>query len=51
MVRDSELRDLKEEVTRLNSFVSGLGMAKAQVNSRNPQVRASSWLVPCPAFT
>uniref|UniRef100_A0A6N2MUV0 Tesmin/TSO1-like CXC domain-containing protein n=1 Tax=Salix viminalis TaxID=40686 RepID=A0A6N2MUV0_SALVM len=38
MVRDSELRDLKEEVTRLNSFVSGLGMAKAQVNSRNPQV-------------
>ncbi|KAF9687391.1 hypothetical protein SADUNF_Sadunf02G0088700 [Salix dunnii] len=38
MVRDSELRDLKEEVTRLNSLVSGLGMARAQVNSRNPQV-------------
>ncbi|XP_011016938.1 PREDICTED: chromosome-associated kinesin KIF4 [Populus euphratica] len=37
-VRDSELRDLKEEVTRLSSLVSRLGMAKAQVNSRNPQV-------------
>jgi hypothetical protein len=42
-VRDSELRDLKEEVTRLSSLVSRLGMAKAQqVNSRNPQV--SIWL-------
>ncbi|CAK7347262.1 unnamed protein product [Dovyalis caffra] len=39
-VKDGELRDLKEEVTRLSSLVSRLGMAKPQVNSRNPQVGA-----------
>lgn len=51
MVRDSELRDLKEEVVRLSNMVSQLGMPKAQgVNLRNPQVNALSWLL-CPAFS
>ncbi|KAJ9166468.1 hypothetical protein P3X46_021219 [Hevea brasiliensis] len=37
-VRDSELRDLKEEVVRLSNLINQLGMPKAQVHAKKQDV-------------
>lgn len=46
-MRDSELKDLKEEVVRLSNLVNQLGMPKAQFHAKKQDVSA---LLPCAAM-